>query len=191
MASQPSYRPLQASSHFADGRASRPEMLGTVSQGPLAEDDLLLFTGKDDSRGTFIRGASLIGMTNPLLAAADLATTSALSSVLDYAQVFPFPVTTHVLERGRERFTIYCAVCHDPSGNGNGKIVQRGSTRPPPYISEKCPGLDRRGIKMLLRDAPVGYFFEVITNGYGAMPDYSAQVPPADRWAIIDYIRAL
>lgn len=92
---------------------------------------------------------------------------------------FPFPVTRAVLERGRERFNIYCAPCHDRLGNGNGMIVRRGF-RPPPSLHE-----DR------LRDAPVGHHFDVISNGLGSMPDYAAQIPVRDRWAIVAYLRAL
>jgi cytochrome c553 len=91
----------------------------------------------------------------------------------------PFPVNRAVLERGRERFDIYCAPCHSRSGDGNGMIVQRGYRRPPSYHTDR------------LRNAPLGHFFEVITNGFGAMPDYSAQIEPRDRWAIAAYIRAL
>jgi mono/diheme cytochrome c family protein len=91
----------------------------------------------------------------------------------------PFPVTRAVLERGRERFNIYCAPCHARSGDGNGMIVQRGYTRPPSYHTDR------------LRRAPLGHFFEVITNGFGAMPDYSAQINARDRWAISAYIRVL
>lgn len=91
----------------------------------------------------------------------------------------PFPVNRAVLERGRERFNIYCAPCHSRSGDGNGMIVRRGYTRPPSYHTER------------LRRAPVGHFFDVITNGFGAMPDYAAQVKPRDRWAIAAYIRVL
>lgn len=92
---------------------------------------------------------------------------------------FPFPVTREVLERGRERYNIFCTPCHDAVGNGNGMIVQRGYRRPPSFH------IDR------LRQAPVGYYFDVMTNGFGAMSDYSAQIPVNDRWAIIAYIRAL
>jgi len=92
---------------------------------------------------------------------------------------FPFPVTRAVLERGRERFNIYCAPCHDRLGNGNGMIVRRGF-RPPPSLHE-----DR------LRDAPVGHHFDVISNGLGSMPDYAAEIPVRDRWAIVAYLRAL
>jgi len=95
------------------------------------------------------------------------------------SDVFPFPVTQQVLERGRERFNIYCSVCHGRLGDGDGMIVRRGFRRPPSYH------IDR------LRQAPAGHFFDVITNGFGAMPDYAAQVSPRDRWAIIAYIRAL
>ena len=91
----------------------------------------------------------------------------------------PFPATQQVLERGQQRFNIYCAPCHGELGDGNGMIVQRGYKQPPSYHIER------------LRKAPIGYFFDVMTNGYGAMPDYSQQVPPADRWAIAAYIRAL
>jgi hypothetical protein len=96
-----------------------------------------------------------------------------------YADVFPFPVTREVLERGHERYDIFCAVCHDRVGTGNGMIVRRGFSHPPSYHTER------------LRDAPVGHFFDVITNGYGAMYSYNDRIPVNDRWAIIAYIRAL
>ena len=91
----------------------------------------------------------------------------------------PFPVTAEVLQRGQQRFNIYCSPCHGEAGDGNGMIVQRGLKHPPSYHSER------------LRKAPIGYFFDVMTNGFGAMLDYSQQVPPQDRWAIAAYIRAL
>ena len=92
---------------------------------------------------------------------------------------FPFPVTREVLERGRDRFNIYCVPCHGPTGDGDGLVVQRGFNTPPSYNTDR------------LRQAPVGHFFDVITNGFGAMPSYANQVPVDDRWAIIAYIRAL
>lgn len=92
---------------------------------------------------------------------------------------FPFPVTRDVLARGQQRFNIYCAPCHDRLGDGNGMIVRRGFRKPPSYH------IDR------LRKAPNGYIYDVITNGFGAMPDYALQVQPADRWAIVAYVRAL
>lgn len=95
------------------------------------------------------------------------------------ATEFPWPVTREVMARGQERFDVYCSPCHDRTGSGDGMIVRRGYRRPPSYH------IDR------LREAPVGHFFDVITNGFGAMPDYRDQVPVEDRWAIVAYIRAL
>jgi cbb3-type cytochrome c oxidase subunit III len=92
---------------------------------------------------------------------------------------FPFPVTRAVLERGRERFNIFCSPCHDHTGSGNGIIPQRGFRHPPSYH------IDR------LRKAPVGHFFDVITNGFGAMYSFASRIAPRDRWAIVAYIRAL
>jgi hypothetical protein len=92
----------------------------------------------------------------------------------------PFPVTKEVLDRGRERFNIYCSPCHSPLGDGNGFIPSRGFVRKPP--SYHIPRLQK---------APLGYFYDVITNGFGIMSDYSSQIPPRDRWNIVAYIRAL
>ena len=89
------------------------------------------------------------------------------------------PVNEETLARGRERFNIYCAPCHSRVGDGNGMIVQRGYRHPPTYHQDR------------LRQAPLGYFFDVMTNGFGAMPDYASQIPPRDRWCIVAYIRAL
>ena len=88
-------------------------------------------------------------------------------------------VTRELVERGQERFHIYCAVCHGPAGDGNGMIVQRGFPPPPSFSLER------------LRQAPVGHFYRVITDGYGIMFPYAARVAPEDRWAIAAYIRAL
>ena len=95
------------------------------------------------------------------------------------ADIFPMPVTADVMARGRERFNVFCSPCHGRTGQGNGMVVQRGFRAPPSFHEER------------LRNAPVGYFFDVETNGFGAMSDYTAQVPVADRWAIAAYIRAL
>ena len=97
----------------------------------------------------------------------------------ELADTIPFSVTRQTLERGQERFDIFCAPCHGRLGNGQGMIVQRGF-RPPPSFHE-----DR------LRDMPVGHFFDVITNGFGTMKDYASRVTVYDRWAIAAYIRAL
>jgi len=94
-------------------------------------------------------------------------------------EYMPFPVTGEVLARGRERFDIFCAPCHGRVGDGNGFIPTRGLRHPPSYH------IDR------LRKVPIGYFIDVMTNGFGVMPDYSSQVPARDRWCIAAYIRAL
>jgi mono/diheme cytochrome c family protein len=190
MARQPSYRPQQPSSFFRDGRADRPRVPGTVAVNQPNGDPLQ--DALKDGQSQAPPHAALLtalgfGGRNALRAAA----ISDAPGPNDYADTFPFPITMKELERGRQRFNIFCIVCHDPTGNGNGKIVERGYTKPPSYITDVSRGFERRGYKVLLRDAPVGYYFEVVTNGMGAMADYSAQVPPEDRWAIIAYIRAL
>ena len=92
---------------------------------------------------------------------------------------FPAPVTEEMLARGRERFGIYCMPCHGQLGDGQGMVVRRGFKQPSSFHVDR------------LRAAPPGYFFDVMTNGFGVMSSYASQVPPADRWAIAAYIRAL
>src|SRR4030081_2961097 len=89
------------------------------------------------------------------------------------ANVFPFPITLDTLKRGHERYDIFCSPCHSRLGHGDGLIVRRGYTRPPSFHTDR------------LREAPAGYLFTVMTDGFGAMPAYAAQIPPQDRWAII------
>lgn len=115
-----------------------------------------------------------------------IANTVARGSIADDALVipkdsnaFPLPVTQQLLERGRDRYKIFCTPCHGLQGDGNGLIAMRGMKHPPSYHSDR------------LREAPVGHFYDVVTNGFGAMYGYSAQIPPRDRWAIIAYVRAL
>jgi mono/diheme cytochrome c family protein len=95
------------------------------------------------------------------------------------ADGLPFPVTPELLERGQERYNVYCTPCHSRVGNGVGMIVQRGYMKAGNFNTAR------------LEAAPLGHFFHVISNGYGAMPDYSSQVAPIDRWAIVAYIKAL
>jgi mono/diheme cytochrome c family protein len=97
----------------------------------------------------------------------------------ELVSTFPFPVTRAVLERGQDRFNIHCAVCHDRAGTGRGMIVRRGFRQPPSYHEPR------------LREAPVGHFVDVITNGFGAMYAQADRIAPEDRWAIAAYIRAL
>ena len=96
-----------------------------------------------------------------------------------FANELPVALSQSLLDRGQERYNIYCSPCHDRAGNGEGMIVQRGYRRPPSFHDER------------LRQSPVGYFFDVASNGFGVMPAYKAQVPTEDRWAIAAYIRAL
>jgi mono/diheme cytochrome c family protein len=91
----------------------------------------------------------------------------------------PMPLTEAVVARGQERFNIYCSPCHGVAGDGEGMIVKRGYKKPVSYHDPR------------LRNEKAGYFFDVMTRGFGQMPDYAAQVSPKDRWAIVAYIRAL
>jgi mono/diheme cytochrome c family protein len=93
--------------------------------------------------------------------------------------IFPFRVDATVMARGRDRFDIFCAPCHGRTGKGDGMIVQRGMRQPPSFMEDR------------LRNAAAGYFFDVMTHGFGAMQDYAAQIPVLDRWAIVAYERAL
>jgi mono/diheme cytochrome c family protein len=179
MAVQPSYKPLDPSDFFSDGRSARPLVRGTVARGHL-RIDLPLFTGKRvrDDR-SLAQPIAVVGTGSAGIGGAFITLAMQQWEYANDVDSFPFPVTPAVLEQGRSRYMIYCVVCHDALGTGQGKIVERGYTAPPSYHIER------------LRQAPVGHFFDVITNGYGSMPDYREQVPPLDRWAIIAYIRAL
>lgn len=95
------------------------------------------------------------------------------------SNAFPLPLTPELMKRGQERFGIFCTPCHGLQGDGNGMIAMRGMKHPPTYHQDR------------LRQVPNGYIYDVVTNGFGAMQGYSAQVPPRDRWAIVAYVRAL
>lgn len=170
MAEQPSYRPLKPSGFFADGASARTLVPGTVARGQ-ARLDRPFFTGLREPAEGGPPLAETGGLSLPVARTA--------LSEKPYVDKFPLPVTEQVLRRGRERFAIYCAVCHGALGYGDGVVVQRGYTRPPSYHTDR------------LRAAPAGYFFDVITHGYGSMPDYAQQIPTRDRWAIVAYLRAL
>jgi mono/diheme cytochrome c family protein len=181
MAVQPGARPDAVSTFFPDGRADRPVPPGTVPRGYL-RTDLHFYTGKRTREPREAApSALLVGAGSHPLGALTIAVLEHYRYLEDanYVDTFPFPVTREVLEHGRNRFMIYCVVCHDARGDGHGKIVERGYTQPPTYHSER------------LRQIAVGHFFDVITNGYGSMPEYKQQIPPRDRWAIAAYIRAL
>jgi cytochrome c5 len=95
------------------------------------------------------------------------------------SNAFPLPVTAELLERGQQRYAIFCTPCHGIQGDGMGMVAMRGMKHPPSYHQER------------LRQVPNGYLYDVVTNGFGAMYGYSAQIPPRDRWAIVAYLRAL
>jgi mono/diheme cytochrome c family protein len=141
----PRLEPLQESTFFTNGAASRLLVANTVARGQLRDDEHL-YTGRVNGQP---------------------------------ATEFPMPITAEVMARGQERFNIYCSPCHGRTGLGNGMIVQRGFRQPPSYHEDR------------LVQAPPGYFFDVMTNGFGVMQDYAAQVSVPDRWAIAAYIRAL
>jgi mono/diheme cytochrome c family protein len=157
--------PMEATAAFADGGSARPLVEGTVARGD-ARLDPHLYAGKVNGKD---------------------------------AEEFPFPITKSVLERGRQMFQINCQHCHNETGDGNGMIVRRGFTRPPAYypLPEHAPDGAHPDPLLYAREqgllkAPVGHFFDVITNGWGAMYSHSDKVQSVeDRWAIAAYIRVL
>lgn len=176
MHDQPKYRPLRPVDQFgsiSDGRSARPLLEGTVARDQL-KDDVEFYTGK-------LRQAAQSGSASAAQpgAASPQAPAASAQTYQGFVTEFPMPITAADLDRGEERFNIFCAVCHGRLGDGLGMIVKRGFRKPPSFHEER------------LRNAPVGYFFDVETNGFGAMPDYASQVPTDDRWRIIAYIRAL
>lgn len=149
----PKFIPLRSSEFFPDRRSARYPVGGTIPR----LEDARLDREQLDPNSYFLTGR--------------------------HGQVFgnelPFPLTRQVLERGQQRFNIYCVPCHSRIGDGNGMVVQRGFKHPPTFHQDR------------LRNAPLGHFYEVISFGWGAMPDYAAQITPEDRWAIAAYVRAL
>ena len=149
MQDQPKYKYLRGSEFFSDGRSARPLVENTVARGELRRRFRLLHRHDSDTERP------------------------------EPTTEFPIQMTRQVIDRGQERFNIYCSPCHGQLGNGLGMIVRRGFKQPPSYH------IDR------LRQIGVGHFYDVMTNGYGAMWKYSAQIEPRDRWAIAAYIRVL
>ena len=168
MQDQPRYKAYKKSDFFSDKRASRDPVEGTVARGQL-HDNKAFYTGKIDNPNP----------NAPVTTTTDATGNTLVSSFPNDIDEFPVPVTKELIDRGQDRFNIYCIVCHGPLGNGDGMIVRRGFPKPPTYHDDR------------LRNAPVGHFFDVMTNGWGKMNPYAYQVQPADRWAIVAYIRAL
>jgi hypothetical protein len=154
MADQPQFDPLEKSNFFADGASSRPLVQGTVAS-PRVEGSLAQIGSGPNELFDTGREAG------------------------QFSDSFPMPLTAELMARGRERYDIYCSMCHGRVGEGNGMIVARGYKRPPSFHSDA------------LRSRKNGYIFDVIGNGFGVMPAYRTMIPASDRWAIVAYVRAL
>src|SRR5947209_282715 len=208
MQDQPRYEAYESSTFFKDGLSSRSPVEGTVPRGYLRADRQL-FTGQIANSNNQARGATTTNANTQAGTSGNANTPSSSGSAgaqsngnnagaqgglttrtqatssqqpagdANDAEDFPFPVTQEVMERGRERFEIFCAMCHGFTGEGDGMIVRRGYRKPPSYHEPR------------LQQARVGYFFRVMTEGFGAMPSYRSQVPVQDRWAIAAYIGEL
>jgi mono/diheme cytochrome c family protein len=179
MANQPSFDDFEPCAQFSDGMTAQAPPAGTVARGNL-RIDTALFYGRISSQGTNDspgEARTELNQSQPN-EPRDLVTAE-LASYAGVVDEFPLPLDRAFVEHGRNRFMIYCSVCHDALGTGRGKIVERGYTPPPSYHIER------------LRKAPVGHFFRVISEGYGSMPAYGPQIPVRDRWAIVAYVRAL
>ncbi|GAB5518486.1 MAG: cytochrome c [Rhodothermales bacterium] len=149
---QESFKPQEANDFFADGRAARPPVAGTVARGFL-KDDVAFFEGRDDA-----------GV---------------------YVATSPVPVTPELLQRGQERYNIYCSMCHGDAGDGAGIIMTGNNGQGYGYVPAPTYHSDN------LRAESDGYLYEVIANGVRNMPGYAQQITVADRWAIVSYVRAL
>ena len=168
MQDQPRYDAYEKSEFFSDNRASRNIPEGTVARGHLAENKAL-HTGKIDKPNANVQVETTTDETGNTL----------VSSFPNDIDEFPVPVTRELVDRGQDRYNIYCIVCHGPVGNGDGMVVRRGFPQPPTYHDDR------------LRNAPVGHFFDVMTNGWGKMNSYADKLSAADRWAVVAYIRTL
>jgi mono/diheme cytochrome c family protein len=180
MQDQPKMKPFRSSTFFRDGLSSRPQIEGTVARGFLKEDTEF-FSGKRAGRTT--ANATVANSQTPAgpqpTASGTGAPAQGAAAYPDDIETFPIAINKDIVLRGKERYEIFCTACHGLTGSGDGMIVRRGFRRAASFNDDR------------LRQAPVGHFFDAITNGWGAMPSYAAQISPQDRWAIIAYIRAL
>jgi len=170
MQDQPRMKPYRANSFY---NGQQPLIEGTVPRGYLRESREFFF-GKKLKAGDLSQEqqSQRPGQTTPGAGA---------NAFPDDVETIPMTITKADLDRGQERYNIYCSVCHGMTGYGDGIVARRGFNRPSPASYHQ----DR------LRQAPVGHFFDVMTNGWGAMPSYASQVPVEDRWRIAAYVRAL
>ncbi len=204
MAKQPYYRPYAESEFFNDHLSVRPYEEGTIHRTQYLLDNPLATGVTPEVR---LEQAKMEGKFNVPLDKINQALPGAPNNPANFVTAFPFEITPADLKRGQERYQIYCIECHGPLGNGKGKIAERGYLKPTSYHTiamepNEVPesgdlpkgysrGFFRWNIKIPLREVPVGYIFEVITKGYGGMPDHAAQIPAIDRWRIIAYVRTL
>ena len=170
-------KPYEPNSFLASGSSSQTPPAGTVWHGQVEQDKLYPPGTFAPIRDMYAAGVTPefndgVGNTGPT---GDYRVRGA-GALMDK---YPFPITQEVLLRGQERYEIYCAPCHGRTGYGDGMVVRRGFSQPPSYHQER------------LREAPAGHYFDVITNGFGAMYQYADRIRPEDRWAIVAYIRAL
>jgi mono/diheme cytochrome c family protein len=218
MAQQPYFRPLEQSEFYADGRSARPLEAGVTHRGQhLDSDPLVTGLTLDEWKRFWNRDKAKVEVASATAAEDrdraygaprfDPRPGKPHSGTAVFTTEFPFEITPRDLAIGADRFTTYCAVCHGPLGNGKGKIWERGFLKPTSYHTEKVEAAEpdetaqiplgySRGywkwdIQIPVREVPVGYIFEVITKGYGQMPDHAAQIKPEDRWRIIAYVRTL
>jgi mono/diheme cytochrome c family protein len=173
MYNQPKYKPLAAGTLWSDGRSARPEVPGAVARSAGA------FAGTSSGRLGALPPPASEAPTYPVDETGHVRADLSSSSPPPALATNPLPLTLTTLARGRDRFDVYCAPCHSIVGDGDGMVVRRDFPRPPSYHTDR------------LRKAPDAHFYSVITNGYGVMYAYADRVSPADRWAIVAYIRAL
>jgi len=191
MQDQPKYKYYRAGDKkfFPDGSSSRPPVEGAVPRqtGQYRDRDDYFYTGK--AAGAQAGGVGAAGPTTQTAAAAaalanvrgNVSGGTPAATATGGPDLFPIPIDKAALERGRERFQIFCTACHGATGEGDGMIVRRGFQKPPSFYDDRLQE----------NSTPAAHFFDVLTNGWGAMPDYSAQISPEDRWKIIAYLRAL
>ncbi len=211
MAEQPAPRAYDASTQgvFAHGQSAQLLKPGTIYRGQRSPDDPMIawLTPLGKSPKVNPDWKKSVDPTGDLQASA-----GAPTDVANFVNELPFEMTETDLKRGQQRYNVFCGVCHGAAGNGWGKIVERGFLRPPSYHQDAddkkfdwsttgqpstelkqgySRGFFRYGIKVPLDQVPLGYIYQVITWGFGGMPDHASQIPPEDRWRIVAYVRAL
>lgn len=178
MQDQPKMKPLRSSTFFRDKLSGRQLVEGTVPRGWLRADTEFYTGKKSTTQKTSAQLNAVQSPAGPQPVAGRNSNMSA-QSFPDDVESFPFQITAEVVKRGKERYEIFCSVCHGFTGYGDGIVVRRGYRRAASFHDDR------------LRQAPVGHFFDAVTNGWGAMPSYATQIPVPDRWSIVAYIRAL